>query len=164
MRKPRKSSSLPDMTTTTPHRNLRPRSREARYRYDGQIRLMVPFDPWRLLLTLHGVNLSISGVSALLARAAATPPPPVIGLKDRRPSWGGEGDGSFGAEALLVEGDPYDLQLEHEADHLSAPFLRARLVRRQRTAAGLELAFAFEEPDGDLLGLVHDLGLRGGGR
>jgi hypothetical protein len=120
------------------------RPREPRYAYDGKIRLMVPFDPWRLLVTLQGLDLSMTGVAARLD---------VPARKDRHD-----------ADALLVEGDPYDLQLEHGADHLAAPFLRARLARRRRTPAGLELAFAFEEPDGDLLGLVHDLGATSRGR
>jgi hypothetical protein len=99
---------------------------------------MVPFDPWRLLLTLAGVDLSVTGVGAVLA----LPP-----NRQRHE-----------AEALLQEGDPYDLQLEHGDGELPSPFLRARLIRRRKSAAGLELAFAFEAPDADLLSLVHDLG------
>jgi hypothetical protein len=47
--------------------------------------------------------------------------------------------------------------LEHDLEHLPAPHLRARLVRRTRTTAGWDLAFAFEGQDLSLLGLVHEL-------
>jgi hypothetical protein len=95
---------------------------------------MVPFAPWRLMITLGGEDLSTSGLRAALPKAT-----------------GNE------VEALLAERDPYDLQLEHDAEHLPAPVLRARLVRRVRTTAGWDLAFAFESSDIALLSLVHEL-------
>lgn len=98
---------------------------------------MISFPPWRLLLTLEGLDLSRSGVSARLTEPVAA--------------------GQIGT--LLVEGDPYDVQLEHDGEHLAAPFVRARLVRRTRTAAGWELALAFETPDVGLLALVHELAI-----
>lgn len=118
--------------STYRHRN----QRETRFPYRGKVRLLVPFAPWRLLLTLNGLNLSGSGVLALLSSA---------------------GKDAAAAQALLATGDPYELQLEHDAEHLTAPFLKARLVRTQRTTVGWELAFSFEDADGGLLSLVHEL-------
>jgi len=115
-------------------------SPETRYAYGGRVRLLVPFDPWRLLLTLRGLNVSARSVSALLMGSGARED---LTLAE--------------TAALLVEGDPYDLQIEHESDALPTPFIRARLVSRNRTGAGLELTFAFEAPDGDLLGLIAEL-------
>ena len=111
------------------------KAREPRYPYRGRLRLMIPFPPWRLLLTLEGQNLSTSGVSARLP----------------------EGDAAGGADDLLQLADTYELQLEHDAEHLPAPQVRATLVRRVRTTAGLELALRFETTDVNLLGLVHEL-------
>ena len=98
---------------------------------------MIPFEPWRLLLSLEGQNLSTSGVLARLSTA----------------------DAAGGAEDLLQLYDTYDLQIEHDAEHLPAPLVRGILVRRTRTTAGLELALRFEAPDVNLLGLVHELAL-----
>lgn len=115
--------------------------RELRLPYRGKVRLLVPFAPWRLLVTLSGLNLSGSGVLTLLSS---------------------EGADAQAAQALLATGDPYELQLEHDSEHLTAPFLKARLVRTQRTTVGWELAFAFEDADGGLLSLVHELSLGAG--
>jgi hypothetical protein len=131
-----------------------PQPRDPRYEYGGTVRLIVPFSPWRLLLSLRGRNLSASGLQARLERASAAP-------MRRAASSNAATDAAarYGAavEALIVEGDPYELQLEHDAGHLPAPVLPARLVRREATPAGLDLAFAFDAADTDLLSLVHEL-------
>lgn len=116
-------------------------ARETRLTYRGPVRLLVPFPPWRLLMTLSGLNLSTTGLLALLP----------VDMKDA-------GD----AHALLQAGDPYELQLEHDSEHVMAPFLKARLVRTLRTTVGFELAFAFDDTDAGLLGLVHELSSRPG--
>jgi hypothetical protein len=85
------------------------------------------------------VNLSSTGILTYCAH-------------DEASSGGGFGDWSD----LLSEGDPYDLQVEHQAEHLPAPYLRARLARRVKHGGGFELAFAFEAPDADLLSLLHE--------
>lgn len=107
--------------------------REPRYPYRGTMRIMVPFAPWRILISANALNLSSTGVAALLPTNASD------------------------AEALLQEGDPYELQLEHDSEELPTPFLQARLARRERTRDGLEVAFSFEAPDVDLMGMVHEL-------
>lgn len=111
-------------------------SRDTRLPYRGKVRLLVPFAPWRLLLTLSGLNVSNTGVLALLP----------VDTKD-----------ATSVHALLMAGDPYELQLEHDTEHVMAPFLRARLARSQRTTIGWELAFSFEGTDAGLLGLIHEL-------
>ncbi len=123
------------MTRDFRQKNLTPR--EPRYPYGGRVRLLVDFSPWRLLLTLDGLNLSASGLGAVLG-----------------PSADKEGE----ARGLLAVGDPYLVQLEHDAEHLPAPVCRTRLTRRVEHAAGLELAFTFDEPAPELLGLIHELG------
>lgn len=125
-------------------------AREIRYRYAGKVRVLVPFPPWRLLLTTRGLDLSASGVSALLD--------PLTGV--------GENDDD--RAALLVEGDDYDVQLE-SADpgtglDVPTPMLTARLARREPTPAGIKLAFQFVRPTAELLAFVHDHQLPLGGR
>lgn len=115
--------------------------REPRYPFAGRVRVTVPFAPWRLVISARAQNVSTSGVSAVLLPSKAQ-----------------------GREELLSEGDPFDLQLEHEAGDergLPMPTVAARLARKQKTAAGLELAFAFERPSADLLAFVHDLSSAG---
>ncbi|MCX6105955.1 MAG: hypothetical protein NTY08_09010 [Proteobacteria bacterium] len=115
--------------------------REERYPYDGQVRVMVNFDPWRLVVTLRGLNLSRTGLCAQLPAATSN--------ETRREN--------VDAEALLAEGDLYDIQLDHDTSHLPAPLVSGRLVRRARTNAGWELAFTFTASDVGLLGLVHEI-------
>jgi hypothetical protein len=125
-------------------RSPRREHRETRYPFTGKVRLLVPFDPWRLLLTVRAVNLSSSGILTYCAHED------------------GRAAGAFGDwPDLLSEGDPYDLQIEHQSDHLPAPYLRARLARRVKHGGGFELAFAFEAPDADLLGLLHETAAAG---
>jgi hypothetical protein len=112
--------------------------RDNRHRYDGRVRLIVQLTPWRLVGTLTGKDISASGLAAFL---------PVKG-----------NSAGVALEALLALGDPYDLQIEHDQEHLPAPLARARLVRRRDVAGGVELGFSFEEPDADLLSLLHELG------
>jgi hypothetical protein len=144
--------------------------RDVRHPYGGAVRLVVPFDPWRLVVSLTGRDLSTSGVAAIWKGQPARPAVPAgarapLGAAAARIAQAQAGKASEEVAALFVEGDPYDLQLEHDAEHLPAPFLRARLVRARRLpgAYGLELAFAFEAPDTDLLSLVHELESRGDG-
>lgn len=113
--------------------------REPRIPYSGRVRLLLDFAPWKLAFSLDGLNLSASGVLAHLAKA-----------KEKNAE----------AEALLAVGDPYQLQIEHDGEHLPVPVVTARLVRRQAEASGLALGFAFEAPGGELLGLIHELGSR----
>ncbi len=121
-------------------------ARENRHRYAGKVRVLIPFTPWRLLLTTRGLDLSASGVSAVLD--------PVPGTSDADDD----------RNVLLVEGDHYDVQLEDDAADLPTPMLSARLVRREATAAGLKLAFTFQQPNAELLAFVHDLSARHGTR
>lgn len=120
--------------------------RDTRHRFAGKVRVLIPFTPWRLLLSTRGLDLSSSGVSVLLD--------PVPGIPDH------EDD----RNVLLVTGDPYDVQLEDDVADLPTPMLSARLVRRDATPAGLKLAFAFHKPTAELLAFVHDLSGRHGGR
>lgn len=112
--------------------------RDTRHRYDGRVRLVVQLSPWRLVGAVTGKDISASGLGAFL---------PVK-------------NNAAGAalEALLALGDPYDIQIEHRYEHLPAPLARARLVRRRDVPGGVELGFSFEEPDPDLLSLLHELG------
>ena len=114
--------------------------REERFNYQGQVRVLINFEPWRLVLSLRGLNLSRTGLCALLAS----------GSQDARKQ-------TQDAELLLAEGDPYDLQLDHDTPHLPTPLVSARLVRKARTNAGWELAFTFTGTDVGLLGLVHEI-------
>jgi hypothetical protein len=105
------------------------------------VRVLVPFAPWRLMISLTGLNLSGSGILALHAAG-----------------------GDAQALELLAVGDAYELQLEQDDGafgHGTAHGLPARLVRRVRTTVGHELAFAFDGVDSGLLGLVHELGPTG---
>lgn len=113
--------------------------RAERFPHDGKVRLLVPFDPWRLMLTLHGANVSQTGACAALSGPSARE-----------------------AEPLLAEGDPYELQIEPDrhGTMLDTVLVRGRLVRRRKTAAGLELAFAFEEQTPAMAALLDDLGGR----
>lgn len=152
--------------------------RHPRFPYNGTVRLMVPFSPWRLLLNLDGENLSASGLKAVLKKLPTTKPkstrpapsqgPTRNNLKpqlkgSQKPHTGRQAAFDFhdvqesSVESLIVEGDPYELQLDHHADHLPAPVLPARLVRREKTSTGLLLAFVFDEANTDLLSLVHEL-------
>ena len=114
--------------------------REQRQPYSGNVRVMINFDPWRLALTLKGLNLSRTGLCAQL-------PHPL----DDHSRVQGEKD------ALLAVGDHYELQLDHDTPHLPAPCVSGRLVRRTRTNAGWEMAFAFNGSDVGLLGLMHEI-------
>ena len=128
--------------TTMP---LAPHAREPRYPFPGKVRLLVDFAPWRVLLSLDGLDLSTSGVRARLPAAVFAQ------FED--------------AEALLQERQLYDLQLEFAADHLPDILLKGRLVRRRRltgVAPGWDLAFMFLGSDFGLLGLVHELALAAG--
>ncbi len=95
------------------------------------------FPPWQLLISLRGLNVSELGVWALLANTSHE---------------------TAEVADLLVEEDSYELQLEHEADSLAAPFVRAKLAGKRETNAGWELGFIFAAPDPELLGLIAELG------
>ena len=107
--------------------------RSPRLSYQGRVRLMVTFDPWRLLLTLRGLNLSSGGLCAQLHKTGTQ------------------------AETLLSEGDLYTLQLDPDDSHLPSPVLSARLVRRTSTNAGWELAFNFAPGDTAVSALLDEL-------
>ncbi len=107
--------------------------RSPRLSYQGRVRLMVTFDPWRLLLTLRGLNLSSGGLCAQLHKTGTQ------------------------AETLLSEGDLYTLQLDPDDSHLPSPVLSARLVRRTSTNAGWELAFSFAPGDTAVSALLDEL-------
>ena len=111
-----------------------------RYRYHGKVRILVPFAPWRLLISATALEVSATGVTAFLQ------------VEDGR----GEGDDR---EALLVEGDPYDVQLEHAERDLPTPMVPARLTAREEAPTGFKLTFTFVEPTADLLAFVHELSL-----
>lgn len=115
-------------TTTTP--------RSPRLSFQGRVRLMVHVQPWRLLLTLRGLNLSSGGLCAQLHKAAF---------------------GSNQAESLLLNGDLYTVQLDPDGSHLPSPVLQARLVRRTQTNAGWELAFTFTPGDTTVTALLDEL-------
>ncbi len=120
-------------------KNFREIAREPRIPYAGTVRVLLDFAPWKLALALDGLNLSASGVLAHLPATQKT---------------------DAEVEALLAVGDPYQLQIEHDGEHLPVPVVTARLVRRASQAAGLALGFAFEAQGSDLLGLIHELGSR----
>jgi hypothetical protein len=107
------------------------------------VRVLVPFPPWRLLMTARGLNVSQSGFAAFLE-----PPPGTDPYADDR-------------GVLLVEGDTFDVQLEDESVDAPTPMLPARLVRREPTPAGLTLGFEFQQPTAELMAFVHDLTARG---
>ncbi|TWW12115.1 hypothetical protein E3A20_03850 [Planctomyces bekefii] len=117
--------------------------REVRVPYDGKVRLLLPFSPWRLLLTVHGINLSQTGLLAFLS----------ADTKD-----------VTSLVALLELRDPVELQLEHDAIYATFPKVTGRLTRSSKSALGYDLAFAFEESDSSVLGLVHELNLLKGHR
>lgn len=112
--------------------------REPRIPYAGTLRVLLDFAPWKLALSLAGLNLSTTGVLGHLE----------------------PGDAGSDVDQLLQVGDPYQLQLEHDSEHLPVPVLSARLVRREPTPRGLVLAFGFDAPGSELLGLIHELGTR----
>lgn len=130
------------------------RPREPRYAYGGTVRLLAALPPWRLLISLTGRNLSTTGLQTVLPAATLARTPDL--------------------ERFLAEGQYFDLQLEHDIEHLPAILVRARLQRRRRIQAsvlgdgGLELAFLFigqgSTPRGGadvgLLSLVHELCLQ----
>jgi len=115
-------------TTATP--------RSPRLPFQGRVRLMVHVQPWRLLLTLRGLNLSSGGLCAQLHKAAS---------------------GDNQAESLLLNGDLYTVQLDPDGSHLPSPVLHARLVRRTQTNAGWELAFTFAPGDITVAALLDEL-------
>lgn len=115
-------------------------AREDRSPYQGPVRVALGFDPWRIVLTLRGLNLSRTGLCAHWASPSA---------EARREQ--------ADAESLLVTGDTYDIQLDHDMPHLPSPLVQARLVRKARTNSGLELAFHIVESDVGLLGLMHEI-------
>lgn len=133
------------------------KERHPRFDYGGKVRLMVPFSPWRLLLSLEGENLSASGLKAHFKKCPSAKGESDHTSSSRRSLDRGAKE-ALAIESLIVEGDPYDLQLEHDSEHLPAPVLPARLVKREKTSKGLALTFAFEEANTDLLSLVHELG------
>ncbi len=114
--------------------------REDRSPYQGPVRVALGFDPWRIVLTLRGLNLSRTGLCAHWASPSA----------DARRE-------QADAESLLVTGDTYDVQLDHDMPHLTSPLLQGRLVRKARTNSGLELAFHIVDSDVGLLGLIHEI-------
>jgi hypothetical protein len=136
--------------------NSRPRN--FRFAYTGTVRLTVPFPPWRLRLTLDGRNLSSSGVQVLLKKPVRRQSPTNYeSSPSRRQEATRQDSYNEAVESLIAEGDPFELQLEHSIEHLPAPVLPARLIRRESMREGTLLAFAFETPNTDLLSLVHEL-------
>jgi len=115
-------------------------AREDRSPYNGPVRVSLGFDPWRIVLTLRGLNLSRTGLCAHWATASAE-------AKREQAD----------AESLLVTGDTYEMQLDHDMPHLPSPLVQGRLLRKARTNSGLELAFHLVDSDVGLLGLIHEI-------
>lgn len=115
--------------------------RDRRYPFRGRIHLLLSHDPWRVRLPLTGLDLGTSGVGALMPQSSPT---------------------MLAACDLLFEGASYELQLDSvdaDQDGLPPPPpVRAQLVRRVKTAAGLELNFTFETMDALLLAFIEDHG------
>lgn len=113
--------------------------RENRIPFRGRIHLLVPHEPWRLRLPLSGLDLGTTGVSALMPESSHT---------------------MLAAFDMLVEGVPYELQIESQSMDPEGlpppPPVRAHLVRRVKTAAGLELNFTFITMDTLLLAFIEE--------
>lgn len=108
--------------------------------YEGVVRLFIHFNPWRFVFHLKGVGMGKYGVLAEL---------------DRR-----DIDEDFTKEDLdryLREGIHYTIQLEYHQAPLSFPVVQARLVDKDKTAAGLRLQFQFISGSEDLDLLLEEL-------
>lgn len=111
--------------------------------------MLLDFDPWRLMFHLNGINISETGLLAVL----------------QHPTGAMHGSLPLQETARLFSaGDPYVLQIEHDCQDLAAPVLSARLRLRRDTASGIELAFAFDRMDADLTLLIDELGHRSHGQ
>jgi len=124
----------------------------------GKLHITIDFAPWQLSLPAEVINVSASGILGLLrtemfADGGVQPP--------RGSSQAAAHTGILlraDAETILTPGDPFLLQIDHEAgEHLPIPVLASRLRRREWRREGLEVAFVFEDTDGDVLILVDEL-------
>jgi hypothetical protein len=59
--------------------------------------------------------------------------------------------------AILNEGDPYQVQLTSDFDHIESPMLNVRLRRKKFQSNSLKMAFSFEDQNEQLYGLIHEL-------
>jgi hypothetical protein len=131
-----------DLSNLAPYKgdsSLSDLPRENRIPFRGRIHLLVSLDPWRLKLPLSGLDLGATGVAALMPESNET---------------------MLAAFDMLIEGASYELQIEPQTSDPEGlpppPPARAKLVRRVKTAAGLELNFTFETMDALLLAFIED--------
>ena len=114
--------------------------RDIRYAFDHDVQLLVPFHPWFLRLCLRGINMSTSGV-----------------LTGMNPQNLGPGITLQDLSALLNEGDPYQLQLTSNFEHLDSTVLNVRLRRKIFQSHSLKMAFSFDDQSEQLYSLIHEL-------
>ena len=112
--------------------------RERRFVCPGVVRILCGLPPFQLLLSLPLVNLSQTGLAVRLERTSP--------LAQQAPM-------------LLEPGDPFDLQVEPEAEEYPTVQISSELVRVQPMPNCWLLGFAFDDTNPDLLGLVHELQL-----
>lgn len=110
--------------------------RHDRLDYNGNVRMFIAYEPWRLMLTMTAENISTSGVLVTLPQKSTI---------------------DQDAKSLIFQGEEYSLQLEHDFKHLPSPVVNATLVRTESTRQGLCLAFHFNQASADLLSMIHEL-------
>ncbi len=116
--------------------------RAKRSRFSGKVRLVVACDPWSLVFTLAGINLSTSGALAFLSYSHTHS----VGMTPHD------------VEALLTKGDSFHLQIEERGDAESIPYVKAVIQRKTLVREGIEVAFSFEnQNDPDVFSLVSDI-------
>jgi len=111
----------------------RPSYEGAEQPFAGDVRLFLPLDPWRVLVTLEGATLAPDAVTAV---------------------WR-EREGGLDPSPFLETGEPVALQLVPEDASLAVPVARARLSAARQGPGGLALTFRFDPLDAeswDLLG------------
>lgn len=119
--------------------------RSERYDFNSKIRLMVGCDPWTLVFTLKGINISTTGLLAHLSGESTK----------------AAGMTTDDLDTLLAIGDTFHLQIEENGAASTIPHLEVVLRRKSplsRTQGGLEVAFSFmEKNDPNIYGFLEEI-------
>ncbi|SME97341.1 hypothetical protein SAMN06296036_102354 [Pseudobacteriovorax antillogorgiicola] len=108
--------------------------------FHGKVRMIVPCEPWKLVLSLYGIEINKQWIRAGIDRKAF------------------EKHFTFDDLAFIFRlDDRYGIQLEPEHDHLPTPLISGELSRRDVEGNGLQLQFTFLEPSQDLEELLAEL-------
>lgn len=102
--------------------------------------MVIPCEPWKLSISLAGIELSKNWVRATLDRKAF------------------EKHFSFeDLDHVFRLDDKFGIQIEPEKDFLPTPTLRGALSSRDVFSGGIQLQFNFTNSNGDLEELLQEL-------